>query len=140
MNKLQTDQQLYYQLSYYTLSHRDSEFIHQCIVDAFTAQTATEKTKPIAISFALIGLYLAVEKHWTGRQVQLAHMLLSKKRKSWLTHDLPKDRGSITVSDVLKVPEGPHRDEMIVKWCASVWKAFESSHQKVIDLVHKELG
>jgi Family of unknown function (DUF5946) len=58
---------LYHELSCYTLAHRDPSFIHQYIVDAYTAQHANETTKPIAVVFALIGLYLHIEKNFTGR-------------------------------------------------------------------------
>src|SRR5688572_23110393 len=36
-------------------------FILQHVVDAFVVQTATAATKPIAIVFGLVGLYLHVE-------------------------------------------------------------------------------
>ena len=74
---------LYHELSYYTLAHRDPSFIHQHIVDAYTAQHANETTKPIAVVFALIGLYLHIEKNFTGRQVQRFHMKLAKVRRRW---------------------------------------------------------
>jgi regulation of enolase protein 1 (concanavalin A-like superfamily) len=53
----------YSELAYYTFAHENPNyFIHQHIVDAFTAQLANENTKPIAIIFALVGLFLFVEK------------------------------------------------------------------------------
>src|SRR5438105_4100910 len=113
------EQEAYYKLSYYTLSHTDPAFIHQYIVDSFTAQTADEKTKPIALCFALIGLYLAVEKDYRGKQVQLAHMQLAKKKKEWLKFSLPPKRGEITVFDVLNVEPGRMRDLKIDDWCKS---------------------
>ncbi len=68
---MKTAQASYNELSYYTLALRDPAFIHQHIVDAFAAQTADEHTRPIKLTFALAGLYLHVEKGFTGRQVQL---------------------------------------------------------------------
>jgi hypothetical protein len=56
-----TDLDLFHELSFYTLSHGDPAFIHQNSVDAYTAQHADETTKPIAVVFALIGLYLHLE-------------------------------------------------------------------------------
>lgn len=50
------------ELAYYTFAHPDPPFIHQHLVDAFAAETADESTKPMKITFALIGLYLHVEK------------------------------------------------------------------------------
>jgi hypothetical protein len=130
----------FYDLTYYTLGHPDTlYFIHQHVVDAYQAQTANENTKPIAITFSLIGLYLYIEKNYTGRQVQLAHMKLSQHKKVWPKFELPC-QGKITISDVLKATPGPMRDTMIKEWCASVWQAYKNSHGTVATLVRSELG
>jgi hypothetical protein len=136
---VQSEQEAYHELSYYTLSHPDPAFIHQNIVDAFSAQHASQDTKPIGITFALIGLYLAVEMGFTGREVQQAHMRLAKLRKGWPTFELPENRGEITVFDVISQPAGEKRDEMIHQWCISVWNAYRDSQPQVRDLVKKEL-
>jgi putative acetyltransferase len=57
-SKAISEQEQYHELACYTLAHPDPGFIHQNIVDAFAAQTATEADKPIKIAFALVGLYL----------------------------------------------------------------------------------
>lgn len=132
---MKSQNEKYYELSYYTLAHPEPSFIHQYIVDAFTAQNADKDTKPIALAFALIGLYLHLEKKYSGKEVQKAHMQLAKMQKTWPSFEIPKQRGDITVSDVLEVAPGPERDQMIEKWTASVWSAYEGSHQKVIDLL-----
>ena len=74
-----TTDDLYNQLALYTLAHPDPRFIHQLVVDAYTAQNADDNTKPIALVFALIGLYLHIEKGYTGKQVQRAHMQLANR-------------------------------------------------------------
>ena len=135
-----SEQEKYYELTYYTLSHPDKAFIHQHVVDAFAAQTANETNKPMALTFALVGLYLQLEKNYTGRQVQLAHMQMAKNKKPWPRFILPKQRGDITVSDVLALAPGSERDAMINKWCASVWEAYRESRQTVIDLAKTELS
>jgi len=56
-SKAISEQERYDELACYTLAHPDPGFIHQNIVDAFGAQTATEADKPIKIAFALVGLY-----------------------------------------------------------------------------------
>ena len=132
-------QQKFYELSYYTLAHPDPAFIHQHIVDAFTAQTADEDSKPIAVAFALIGLCLYLEKNYTGKQVQLAHMQIARRKREWPKFDLPDERGVITVADVLSEPPGLPRDAKIREWCASVWEAYGGSHEKVRDLISKYL-
>ena len=134
------EQEAYDELAYYTLAHPDPSFIHQYAVDAFAAQTADEHTKPIRITFALVGLYLCVERDFTGKQVQRAHMQLAKRRKQWPTFQAPIQKGAVRVSDVLAAPPGPERDAMIRTWCASVWEAWEESHQRVRDVVRAELG
>jgi hypothetical protein len=130
---------LYAELSYYTLAHGDLVFIHQHVVDAHAAQTADENTKPITLAFALIGLYLYIEKNWTGRDVQQAHMKLAQQRKQWPKFDTPDNRGTFTVADVLAAPPGEERDAAIRAWCAAVWDAYSDTHQAIADLVRVEL-
>ena len=134
------DQEQYNELAYYTLAHSDPAFIHQCIVDAYTAQHADGTTKPIALAFALVGLYLHVEKGFTGKQVQQTHVQMAKRKRRWPTFDLPEQRGTVTISDVLNVPPSSQRDVRIDEWCVSVWSAYTSSREQVIDLVRTVLG
>lgn len=134
-----TSQEQYDELSYYTLSLADKNFIHQHIVDAYAAQTATEHTKPITLFFALAGLYLHLEKHYTGREVQQAHVKMAKKPKDFPTFTLPENRGNILVSNVLEVPPGAEREEMINEWCRSVWAAYADQHDLIITSTEKFL-
>jgi hypothetical protein len=127
----------YHELSYYTLAHGEPSFIHQHAVDAYTAQSADENTKPIAVAFALIGLYLAVEESRSGKDVQRTHMKLARKRREWPRFPLPPERGTITVADVLAAPAGLRRDAMIRQWCASVWAAWVESHAQVRALLRE---
>jgi hypothetical protein len=128
------------ELSLYTLGHPDTlYFIHQHIVDAFQAQTADRSTKPIGLTFSLIGLYLYLEKMYTGRQVQQAHMKLAQHKKEWTMLALPVQRGTITVSDVLKSEPGPTRDLIIKEWCSAVWTAYVKWHEVIAALARTEL-
>ncbi len=132
----ETCQQLCDKLSFYTLNHAGSEyFIHQLVVDAYAAQHAKLTDKLIRLAFSLVGLYLFAEKGYTGREVQLAHMQLTKERHEYPKFNLPKDRGKITVGDVLKVREGSDRDQMIKSWAKSVWQAFIDNRPEVINLL-----
>jgi hypothetical protein len=133
-----SDQEQIYELSFYTLAHPDREyFIHQHIVDAYTAQNADINTKPISITFSLIGLYLYVEKNYSGRQVQLVHMQMAKHKIIWPTFVLPEQRGEIHISDVLAADPGRERDSMISKWCYSVWHAYAESREMVETLLRR---
>lgn len=133
------DLERYNELAFYTLSHPDPAFLHQHLVDAYTAQHADETTKPIAIVFALIGLYLSTEKSFTGKQVQRVHMQLAKRRKVWPRLEPPSELEAITAAEVLAVPPGDDRDEMIRRWCASVWEAWGVHQGLIRRLVRDEL-
>lgn len=134
-----TEQEQYYELSYYTLSHVGTTFLHQHIVDAYSAQTAGINTKPISIMFSLAGLYLFVEKDYTGKQVQQAHRQMAKNKIAFPEILLPIERGEITVSDVLAAQPGPERDDMIGQWCVSVWEAFSTQHNTIISITEMML-
>lgn len=140
MKATKSEQEAYNELSYYTLSHPDPSFIHQLVVDAHAAQTANNDIKSITITFALAGLYLVVEKEFSGKQVQLAHMKLAKHKKQWPTFVLPNERGEVTVFDVLSAPAGVQRDTMIQEWCKSVWAAYKENQQQIRNIVKLELG
>jgi len=126
-----TEYDAYQELCSYSLAHPAPTFLHQHVVDAFAAQHASETTKPIQVTFALVGLYLHIERNFTGRQVQRAHMALASRTSSWPTLALPARRGSITVMDVLATPAGPDRDRAIDAWCAVVWDAYRDNEPAV---------
>ena len=125
----------YHELCAYTLTHGDAEFIHQHVVDAFAAQRATPSSKPIGVTFALVGLYLHVEKQYSGRHVQRVHMQLARRKRTWPTFALPPNRGATTALDVMAAPAGPERDRAIHEWCVTVWEAFAANRQAVVDLL-----
>ena len=111
-------------------------FILQHVVDAFGAQTATREMKPIRVVFSLVGLYLHVEKKFSGRQVQQAHIELGRRKRAWPAVALPNNRGAMTAIDVLATA-GDHRDKAIEEWCASVWAAFKDSRSPIVGLLRE---
>jgi hypothetical protein len=125
----------YTDLCCYTLALGDPSFLHQHVVDAFAAQNADEHTKPMKLTFALVGLYLHVEKQFSGRRVQQMHMDLARKKRNWPSFPLPCSRGSITAADVIVMPPGRERDNAIDAWCASVWEAFRECRHGVVELL-----
>ena len=127
------------ELTIYSLMHGDPSFIHQLVVDAYAAQHVTPSSKRIGVAFALIGLYLHIERGNTGREVQRAHIRLARKRREWPVFDPPGERGTLTSVDVMRSPPGPQRDQAIEDWCLSVWEAWHASHERVAALL-EELG
>ncbi len=128
-------QRLCHELSLYTLSHGDGFFIHQVAVDAYAAQHAGPTSKPITVAFALIGLCLLLERGYTGKVVQRAHMRLATRSKRWPSFDPPAHRGSVTVADVLRAAPGSERDSAIMQWTSSVWTAWEQANPAVRRLI-----
>ncbi len=126
-------QDLYNELAFYTLAHPGAEFIHQHVVDAFAAQNANENTKWITIYFALVGLYLFVEKGYSGKEVQLEHIRLSYQKKDFLPFILPLLRGNFTIEDVLLKEQGIERELAIEIWCKEVWETYASCKSYIIE-------
>jgi len=62
-------------------------------------------------------------------------MQMAKNKKVWPTIKLPRQRGEITITHVLKAPAGEDRDVMIKTWCVSVWEAYSDSHETIRTLL-----
>ena len=112
-------------------------FILQHVVDAFAVQTANKDSGPIGVVFGLVGLYLHVEKQFSGRQVQEVHRKLGGRKREWPSVGFPEDRGRMTVVDVLAAPAGLARDRAIDDWCASVWASFHDNRQTIMALLRE---
>jgi hypothetical protein len=121
--------ELHDELTAYNISFSNIDFFAQHSVDAYGAQHAGENVKPINTAFSLIGLYLAIEKGYTGRQIQLAHMELGRNKKiTWPKLERPTEPGAVNISHVLQATPGNERKVLIKKWAASVWQAWEKEH------------
>ena len=129
----------YYGLTCWTLVRQDAAFVHQHAVDAYAAQHAGERMRPITAVLALIGLYLAVERGYTGREVQLAHMKIARRRRDWPRLEPPEDRGDLTVADVLAAETDAEKEEALMRWAASVWEAWEDRHRWVRETTERVL-
>ena len=68
-----------------------------------------------------------------------AHVAMSNITKDYKSFELPISRGAITVTEVLQVPAGEKRDQMIDQWCQSVWNAYSHAHLDIIKLADKLL-
>jgi len=124
----------YDELYAYTMGRKN--FILQHVVDAHKAQTTPATNPPsIGVIFSLAGLYLHVEKGFTGTQVQNAHKVMGKVKRSWPNVVWPADRGNMTAEIVLAMPAGQERDEAIYKWCKQVWAAFSANRSMLASLL-----
>jgi hypothetical protein len=108
-------------------------------VDTYGAQHAGAAPRKITTAFSLIGLCLALEKGFTGVQVQQAHMKLARQSIAWPRLEPPTMQGTLTVLDVMRAEPGPKREETIRRWAASVWKRWENSHPWVRQVIRDYL-
>ena len=132
--------QLFSDLSCYTVTKQDPAFIHQHAVDAYEAQHAGGVTRPITVAFGLIGLYLALERGFSGREVQRAHMRIATLRNEWPRLDPPGTPVTLTVADVLAADAGPARDAMVMRWAAAVWASWADRHEWVRETTDRFIG
>jgi hypothetical protein len=128
-------QTAYHELYAYTMGR--SGFILQHVVDAHMAQQLNANSKPIGAVFSVAGLYLYVEKGFTGIQVQQAHRKMGQQKRLWPPLSLPAQRGDLTAVDVMAAPAGAERDAAIDRWCQSVWSAYRDNRQTIIRLLQE---
>ena len=114
--------QKYGELASVTQALRDPSFPHQHAVDAYAAQHASPDSPLIKTTFALIGLYLACERGFTGRQVQLEHIRLAKVRRDW-PRFFRKVNAAMTVADATPAN--------LLGWAAAVWREWSPDHDRV---------
>ncbi len=116
----------YLKLIAYTLQQDRQSFIHQLAVDTYAAQHSGSKIKPIGLTYALIGLCLVVEHHFSGLQVQKVHKAIP--RQGWELLPFPDHKWTMTVCDVLEAKPGQDRDQKIKEWVTAGWNGWEPHH------------
>lgn len=125
------DVSAYDELAAYTFTRGDSEFIHQHEVNARGVSENICEAKPIRIFFSLAGLYLLVERNYSGRQVQAAHSYMARVKREWARFAAPTTEPNMTVADVIQCPAGEERDVAIMRWCRAVWETWASEHMHI---------
>jgi|GEM_PF-43345 len=116
------------ELAAYHLELAAPDFPHQMAVDAYGAQHAGAKMKPIRTAFSLIGLYLALEKGYTGKEVQRAHMQLAGLNIAWPQLEPLNPVYTLTIRDVLQAAPGEARAIALHNWADDVWRNWEHAH------------
>jgi hypothetical protein len=123
----------YGELASWSQALGDRDFLHQHVVDAYAAQHAGPPSKPITVFFALLGLQLACEKGFSGREVQRAHMELAKVKRPWPVFEVPAQPAQMTIADVLAAAD---REQAVMRWAQAVWASWSAQH----DVVRKQVG
>ena len=130
-----TEEEAYDQLTAWSLGLSRKGFTHQLVVDCWTLQQADPRTKPIAVFFALVTLFLHVEKGFSGLQAQAVHLQLARHKETWPRFVLPESRGSIRANDVLAAAEGPDRLALVEAWCAELWSCYGETQRVVAEFL-----
>ena len=101
--------------------------------------TQGEEHARLRLYLVFIGLYLAQEKGYTGLQVQRAHVKIGRTRRDWPRLEPPEHPAELTVMDVLQVGTDAEKEEMLLRWAASVWQSWEHRHQWVREMTERVL-
>ncbi len=104
---------------------------HQMTVDAYAAQHVGPDAPSIGPAFALIGLYLAVERGLGGPQVRDAHHFLATPKREWPRFEPPLTAWPVTVRDVAAAGGPEAHAQAVQRWGASVWEAWRAAHDEV---------
>ena len=114
---------------------------HQTCVDAYAAQHTGPRMKPITLCFALNGLFLVIERRWSGIAAREAHAHLAKTvpHQSWPRLRKPDDVGSVTVLDVVLAADPEDQAVAIEKWGTSVWEAWSPVHDDIRRMTDRQL-
>ncbi len=121
----------YHELTAYTLSLGDPDFVHQHVVDAYAAQHSGPAVDGRRTGLALIGLYLYLERGFSGRSVQQAHTRLARRSGPWPPVSVTAPITGLTVDDILATPPGPRRPSLVHEWAVVVWRAWEDRRPDV---------
>ncbi|MFI7610257.1 DUF5946 family protein [Nonomuraea terrae] len=113
---------------------------HQTCVDAYGAQHVSAGTKPIAVAFALNGLYLVFERGFTGLQARNAHGYLANTVPSWPRFTPPDNVGKVTVFDVTMASSVGEHIDLVQTWGRSVWAAWSHVHNEIATMTDAQLG
>jgi hypothetical protein len=128
----------YLELSTYNAERARLDFLHQAVVDAYTAQHPNPPTKPISVWFALVGLHLFIDQDRTGQQVQRAHSRLARRAHHWEPIAPPGDLTGFTAGDVLRHAPGHERDAAEVQWAKVVWARWADQHEVIASLCRQQ--
>ena len=115
---------------------------HQTCVDAYAAQHVGPQTRPMTVCFALNGLYLVLERGWSGIAARDAHGHLARTvvRADWPWFEPPSEAGPLTVLDVALSADPDAQGAAIEAWGRSVWATWSHVHDAVRELTDRQLA
>ncbi len=107
------------------------------IVDSYGAQHAGGPAKKMGVVFAVTGLYLYLEKGYTGKDVRQAHADMAQhKGYNWPALLSPDPKYRMTISDVITATD---KDKAIHEWAVSTWAAWQKDRALIITICNEVL-
>lgn len=131
--------QLHGEVVGFELAHAElARRFHQLTVDAYGAQHSGGDGRGIRIAYSLVGLYLALDRGWTGEAVRGAHQRMGRPQPHWPAFTRPAQVGLLTVLDVAEAGvwagSVSGHSAAVQRWAAAVWAAWASRQLEVAEL------
>jgi hypothetical protein len=112
---------------------------HQMCVDAYLCQHVGPGTKAISICFGLNGLYMMLERGFTGLQARAAHGYQAENFTAWPRFEPPPDVGPLTAVDVALAGSPEEHVDLVRRWGRQVWDAWSHAHEEIAALTDGQL-
>jgi hypothetical protein len=112
---------------------------HQLLVDTYAAQHVGERSAAITGAFALIGLYLAHERRWSGLAVRDAHQWLANRDSTWPRFSSPSQPAPATIQDLALAGTTAEYVVALHHWSRAVWDSWGAEHASVGELIDERL-
>jgi hypothetical protein len=117
---------------------------HQLGVDTYGTQHAADHDRSIRVAYSIVGLYLSIERGWSGDDVRRAHQRMGKPQPSWPEFRRPDELGGVTVLDVamagVRAGSVVGHAEAAQRWARYVWDAWSAQHAEVASLASSTLA
>jgi hypothetical protein len=117
---------------------------HQLTVDAYGAQHAGPPTGYVYVSYSLVGLYLALERGWSGTDIRALHQRMGHPDPSWPLFQRPLLTAGVTIADVAeagaRVGSVEGHAASVERWAKSVWSSWADQRAVVIGLTTRLVG
>lgn len=114
---------------------------HQLTVDAYGAQHTGPRTRTITTAFALNGLYLVLERGFSGTHAREAHGYLAETVPEWPRFAPPSGPPAyaVTVLDVALAGSPEEHRDLLMRWGGCAWDAWRHVHAEVAEMTDRQL-
>lgn len=116
--------------------------VHQLTVDTYCVQHAGGRHPAKSVTIHLAGLFAWHEMNIASREIAKYLQLFVRNYQKefnirgggeagWPIFALPKSAYDMRISDVQNCASASEHDDVVRKWCASVWRAWADHHDEI---------